>query len=833
MIRRHVLTLIIAAVLALAALLAVTRLRVDTSLASLFDDTDPAATALVRVLDHFPSAEELLVLVESPQDEAPQPDRLLAFAARLDEAVKNDPSASRLSGGVTYRVDAQTRKFFEEVLVPNGLFYLDDDAFKAARHRLTRDEMAKQIRRNEQMMATPGPAADALAKVILKDPLHLHEFLIDRVGAGRPFRTYQGSDAFLGPDGRALLIRIRGTGPVSDLEFSKAFTASITALAAGANTDGLEVNLSGAYPIAAASERAIRSDMIGSVISSIILLQLLFIIAQRRPVRSFVLAFIPVALGTLYGFGIYATLAHALTPLTAVIGGMLAGMSIDYSIEFLSYYHARRAVGDDSRKAATAARRSIGWAISAAWGTSVAGFAAIAFSQVKALRDFALLGALGLTGAFLCALFLLPSALVLFDRSTARGDAGARWMPMRAMLAQIMRFPRTVVLVMLATLTVALAVLAWPGSILPLEQDLSVMHPRPNEPLDTQQRIADRLGASPGTLVIHHAADSDRKLLQLAHEVDEQLRSAKVREAGVVGSFGLATLLPDPAVATVRIAATGPDLTEQALSDFRSIIAESLFEPAAYRDYETFLRRLLSPASPPGIADLRQYPSLAENILPSANADATAEAITLVFLRDDNQNRESRDTVVSAIRAALVGVQGATLTGMPVLSHDTEHAIRRDLPRIMLAAMVIVAVYLLVYFRSVLDCLLALLPTIFSLVCLLAFMRLTGQKLNMLNLVAFPLLIGLDVDYGIFLVSAARRHAGESAEQVVDQLAIAASAVMLCAGTTALGFGSLTLTSVPAVQSLGWVVGLGVTACAVGAFLLTTPLALLLARTKA
>lgn len=833
MIRRHVLTLIVAALLALAAGLAVTRLRVDTSLASLFDDSDPAAIALVRVLDHFPSAEELLLLVESPLTEAPQPERLLAFAARLDEAVKSDPAASQLSGGVTYRVDAQTRKFFEEVLVPNGLFYLDDDSFQAAQHRLTRAEMAKQIRRNEQMMATPGPAADALAKVILKDPLHLHEFLIDRVGAGRPFKTYQGSDAFLGPDGRALLIRIRGKGPVSDLEFSKAFTARIRALANGVNTDGLAVNVSGAYAIAAASERAIRGDMIGSVVSSVILLQLLFIVSHRRPVRSFVLAFIPVAIGTLYGFGMYAALANALTPLTAVIGGMLAGMSIDYSIEFLSYYHARRTVGDDPRLAAADARRSVGWAITAAWATSVAGFAAIAFSHVKALRDFALLGALGLTGAFLCALFLLPPMLVLVDRSKARRDASTRWRPVRTVLAQVARFPRTVVLVMSTILVFAVGVLALPGPILPLEPDLSVMHPRPNQPLDTQQRIADRLGASPGTLVIHQSADNDRELLHLAHDVDQRLRGARVRDAGAVGSFGLATLLPNPAIAAKRLAATEPGLPEQVLSDFRAVIAESLFEPAAYRDYASFLRRLLTPTSPPVIDDLRRYPSLAENILPSADADASAEAITLVFLREDNQNREARDAVVSAIRAALIDVKGGTLTGMPVLSHDTEHAIRRDLPRLMLVAMVIVALYLVVYFRSVLDCLLALLPTIFSVICLLAFMRLTGQKLNMLNLVAFPLLIGIDVDYGIFLVSAARRHAGESAEQVVDQLAIAASAVMLCAGTTALGFGSLTLTSVPAVQSLGWVVAVGVTACAAGALLLTAPLTLLLARTKA
>ena len=233
MIRRPLLTLIIALLLAVASLLAVTRLGIDASLTSLFDDDDPAAAALVRVLNNFRSVEELLILVESQPNEPPQPEKLVGFARRIDTAVRDDPAASRLADGVIYRTDEETRQFFEQVLVPNGLFYLDDASFKAAEQRLTRSEMANQMRRNEQMIATPGPAADGLARVILKDPLHLHEFLIHRVAANRPFKTYENTDAFLSPDGRALLVRVRGKRPVSDLEFAKEFTAAVDTVFAG------------------------------------------------------------------------------------------------------------------------------------------------------------------------------------------------------------------------------------------------------------------------------------------------------------------------------------------------------------------------------------------------------------------------------------------------------------------------------------------------------------------------------------------------------------------------------------------------------------------------
>ena len=102
------------------------------------------------------------------------------------------------------------------------------------------------------------------------------------------------------------------------------------------------------------------------------------------------------------------------------------------------------------------------------------------------------------------------------------------------------------------------------------------------------------------------------------------------------------------------------------------------------------------------------------------------------------------------------------MTGISVIGHDSERTVLRDLPRLSLLSAIAasVLVYLLVRFRNVAEAVLSMLPTVFSLVVLLAAMRLAGQKVNMINLVAAPLLIGIDVDYGIFLVALMRvKHA--------------------------------------------------------------------------
>ena len=200
---------------------------------------------------------------------------------------------------------------------------------------------ANSSTRTKSLISAPGPAADALAKTLLKDPLRLREFLGSRLAQqGRAgFRTWQDGPEFISQDGHSILIRIAGSRPPSDLAFCKDFTAKVTTLAESIRPPDLRVEASGAYAIAAASERAIRSDLTSSVFWSIIVMQAVFLLGYRN-LLAFVMAFAPVAMGLCVAFGIHALISTSLTPLTAVIGASLVGCGIDYSVYFISYYES-------------------------------------------------------------------------------------------------------------------------------------------------------------------------------------------------------------------------------------------------------------------------------------------------------------------------------------------------------------------------------------------------------------------------------------------------------------------------------------------------------------
>jgi len=406
----------------------------------------------------------------------------------------------------------------------------------------------------------------------------------------------------------------------------------------------------------------------------------------------------------------------------------------------------------------------------------------------------------------------------------------------RPLLERIARHRRGFVGLSLALLILsALVLVTSREGVLPLENDLTAMHPRPNPALDAQRRISERFGSSPDALLLHVRAKSPEELVTLSHATRNRLAATDVRRRGdITGTFGLADLLPDPARVGVIIEKIKDLDPAKVAADFRSAIDQSSFAPEPYRPYAEFLQTVLTRKQVPTLADLMNYPSLARNLLPSAAVQTRTpptEALMLVFVEKPLDKQADRAAAILAIRGATADLAGVTLTGMGVIGHDVEAITHHDLPRLIGIAAAVVAAYLLLFFRNVRSALLAVLPMLGGLLILLAAARLADQRLNIVNLIAAPLLIGVDVDYGIFLVSLASSRKDFTRATLARRLDSGAYAVVVCAASALLGFGSLYFTSVPAIQSLGFAVGVGIAASLALTLFLRLPL--LFANTRA
>ncbi len=131
---------------------------------------------------------------------------------------------------------------------------------------------------------------------------------------------------------------------------------------------------------------------------------------------------------------------------------------------------------------------------------------------------------------------------------------------------------------------------------------------------------------------------------------------------------------------------------------------------------------------------------------------------------------------------------------------QVETYMRHDILRLSGAAGLAIFSLVFFQFRRIVTTLAVLSPVLSALAAMSVFSHLSGGGLNMMHLIMGIMVIGLSVDYGIFVVCS-----GQSA-----RLRSASFAVSVCAASSLAGFGVLACASHPALHALGITVLAGI-----------------------
>ena len=145
-------------------------------------------------------------------------------------------------------------------------------------------------------------------------------------------------------------------------------------------------------------------------------------------------------------------------------------------------------------------------------------------------------------------------------------------------------------------------------------------------------------------------------------------------------------------------------------------------------------------------------------------------------------------------------------------------------------AVVLVAIILFILHRSVKGLFIGFLPLMYAVALTFGVLGIIQPQLNLLSIAIVALLLGLGIDYSIYL---ANRYAEEHAikdkvERVEKTLSRTGKAVFLCAFTTSIGFGSLMSSSMPPMVSFGFGCALGISFAFISASILVPCLCVIL-----
>ena len=142
--------------------------------------------------------------------------------------------------------------------------------------------------------------------------------------------------------------------------------------------------------------------------------------------------------------------------------------------------------------------------------------------------------------------------------------------------------------------------------------------------------------------------------------------------------------------------------------------------------------------------------------------------------------------------------------------------IRGDGPLVMSAVFGVLLVTAFIMFRSVAHAMLVFTTVAVALLALAALLPALGWKLNLFNLIALPLLVGMGQDDSLHLIHRYREEGVGSLKFVLQETG---GAVFLTTLTTVIGFSSMLFVSHQGLRSLGWTAVLGMTLCLVSSVL--------------
>ena len=170
------------------------------------------------------------------------------------------------------------------------------------------------------------------------------------------------------------------------------------------------------------------------------------------------------------------------------------------------------------------------------------------------------------------------------------------------------------------------------------------------------------------------------------------------------------------------------------------------------------------------------------------------------------------------------------ITGQPILRMTIFDLLKRDALYTLIVAAVIILLLLFIMQRSYTQAFLIFAPLSIGLIWTMGTLGWLGIPLSVATVALSSMLLGLGVEYGVFVLSRYNEERAKNYSQLDSMKTTVYSigtAVIGSGTTTIVGFGVLSFASVPLIQHLGQTLALGIAYCLLAA-LFVNPLFILL-----
>jgi hopanoid biosynthesis associated RND transporter like protein HpnN len=632
---------------------------------------------------------------------------------------------------------------------------------------------------------------------------------------------------------------------------------------------GVKAGLTGVPVLEYEEMSTSQRDIALATVISIVLTVILLLFAFRGVANAFA-AMISLLVAIALSFGMATLTVGHLNILSMVFAVMLIGIGIEYGIQIVLRYQEELQTGRQRLESLRIALTRNLWAITMAAATVAAAFLTFAFTDFKGISELGIIAAIGIAICVLVTFTVLPAMLVMpvkYGKKNRRvGIRASSASPVSAaddspasgracsIKALLFDHPKTVLL-----LTALLCVASlYPLSRIDFDYNLMNLQAKGLESVSYAYKL------------MKSSENSGYFAVASARTPEEAAARAKALEAlpTVDHVVTIASFIPEDqerklaelAALRSRMAGVRPAPYDE---DLRVMELPVVFE--TFRNtVERFVQRL-ERENRPEAKDAAAFLATLDRFFAGLEKEKDRNAMGM--LRDFQGNLlaglpEKLETLRSSLavspviaadipeelRKRFVGTTGRYLlqiapkgeifdrkpleaflkdvrtvepnaTGEPVMVFESMTIMRDSYRGAFLYAFLAIVLILLVTFRSVRYTLIGLVPLVVGVLFMVSGMWLTGIRFNSANIIVMPLVLGIAVDSGIYIINRFRRE-GESGYRVITSST--GRGVIYNTLTIMISFGALMVAGHQGVFSIGAVMSLGMVACQI-AFIVTLP----------
>ena len=192
--------------------------------------------------------------------------------------------------------------------------------------------------------------------------------------------------------------------------------------AEGGPPPGTEVELAGLPVIAAAANEDLSRSRYWLPLAGLAAVALVLLAIYRSPRRALV-PLVPIVLATGWSALVVAVINVPLNPMSATLGALVIAIATEFSVILSARFEHERGGGLSVGEALRRTYALTGTAVLASGVTAIAGFAALAATDIRMLRDFGLVTVADLSVALIGVMLVLPATLVWADQRFGAGRA--------------------------------------------------------------------------------------------------------------------------------------------------------------------------------------------------------------------------------------------------------------------------------------------------------------------------------------------------------------------------------------------------------------------------